>query len=70
MAETEQLFTVREIADEYRVSEETVRRWVKRGDIAYTAVGPFRLKRIKMADVAKEVKSGRIGDSVSGGRKN
>jgi excisionase family DNA binding protein len=54
----EQTFTVREVAAAYHVSEETIRRWIKRGDIKYVAVGPFRLKRIRPGDIAQEVRHG------------
>jgi excisionase family DNA binding protein len=50
MAEEEKLFTVREMANKYRVSEETIRRWVRNKDIPYTPVGPFGLKRFKVTD--------------------
>ena len=58
--ELERLYTVQEVARAYRVSEETIRRWIKRGDIAYTPVGPFRLKRFTREDtkVQQEKKNG------------
>ena len=51
--ELERLYTVREVANAFHVSEETIRRWIKRGDISYTPVGPFRLKRLSLKDVVK-----------------
>lgn len=41
----EELLTVRQVANEYRVSEETVRRWIKDGVIPYELVKPFRVRR-------------------------
>ena len=52
--ELERLYTVQEVAQAYHVSEETIRRWIKNGDIAYTPVGPFRLKRFSPADLKKK----------------
>jgi len=49
----EPLFTIKEIADKYRVSEETIRRWIKTGDIDFVPVGPFRLKRLHIDAVIK-----------------
>lgn len=65
MADEEKLFTVREIANHYRVSEETVRRWMRNGDIPYTPVGPFRMKRLKLTDpITKETKN--VGEGTTG----
>ena len=61
--ETERLFTVREVANYFHVSEETIRRWIKGGHIQYVQVGPFRLKRLHPAAVIKGAKDGQQGSS-------
>lgn len=58
MSELERLYTVQEVAHAYHVSEETIRRWIKRGDIKYVPVGPFRLKRLRPTDITKEQNDG------------
>jgi excisionase family DNA binding protein len=47
----ERLFTIREIAAAFHVSEETIRLWIKQGDIPYIEVGPSRLKRLRPRDL-------------------
>lgn len=47
----EELLTVREAAGKYRVSEETIRRWIKSGFLKYIPVGPFKMKRIRPSDL-------------------
>ncbi len=51
MGDEEELITVKQAAADYRVSEETIRRWMKAGHIQFTPVGPFRMKRIKRGDM-------------------
>lgn len=64
--ELEQLFTVRQIADAYNVSEETIRRWMKLGHIEYVPVGPFKLKRLRSAALKKkEVSNDRKGNDTA-----
>jgi len=43
---TQPLLTVAEVAQSYNVSDETVRRWMRKGIIGYVMVGPFRARRI------------------------
>lgn len=57
----ERLFTVREVANYFHVSEETIRRWIKGGHIQYVQVGPFRLKRLNPAAVIKGAQNGGQG---------
>lgn len=57
--ELERLYTVREVANAFRVSEETVRRWIKNGDVPYVPVGPFKLKRLRPSDIVKETNNGK-----------
>ena len=48
----EELLTVAEVAAEYRVHEETVRGWVRKGAIQGVLVGGFRVK-LRRSDIAK-----------------
>lgn len=61
----EKLFTVREIANKYRVSEETVRRWCRNGDIPFVPVGPFKLRRFEGKEPINDGK--RTAHKVSNG---
>lgn len=56
--ELERLFSIREVAIAWHVSEETIRRWVRNGDIPYTPIGPFRLKRLNPTEILKENSNG------------
>jgi len=51
----DELLSVGDVAHLYGVSDETVRRWCRKGIIAYVMVGPFRLKRIARVDVEHRV---------------
>lgn len=44
--EPEPMLSTRDVARRYGVSEETVRRWCRKGIIPYKQIGPFRLRRI------------------------
>lgn len=46
----DELLSVSDVARRYGVSSETVRRWIRKGIIAYVMVGPFRLKRIQRVE--------------------
>lgn len=48
--------TVGQVAKMYGVSDETVRRWCKKGAIAFVMVGPFRLKRITRSEAERHLK--------------
>lgn len=50
------LLSTADVAKLYGVSEETVRRWVRKGVIAYKQVGPFRLTRITLEEAKKHLK--------------
>lgn len=45
------LLTTTEIAEEYRVSIETVRRWARSGQLPTTAVTPGGHRRFRRCDV-------------------
>jgi excisionase family DNA binding protein len=49
--DAEELLTMGHVSAMLQVSEETVRRWVRKKLIAYELVGPFRLKRIRRSEV-------------------
>lgn len=49
----EELLTVQEVAAEYRVHPETVRRWVRNGDIEGVLVGGFRVK-VRRSQVSRQ----------------
>lgn len=51
------LLTTAQVATMYGVSDETVRRWCKKGAIAFKMVGPYRLKRITLAEAQRHLKS-------------
>jgi len=38
----EKMFTVKEVADQLRVDEKTVRRWIQKGDLIALNVGGIR----------------------------
>jgi excisionase family DNA binding protein len=54
----DELLTVSQVAAEYKISEETVRRWMKGGHIPFIPVGPFKIKRIRRGDVVKNAYTG------------
>jgi len=54
----DELLTVAEIAREFRISEESVRRWIKDGLIPFKLIGPFKMKRIRRGDLVKNVVTG------------
>jgi excisionase family DNA binding protein len=49
-ASDKDLLSTADVAAQYGVSDETVRRWIRKGVIAYVMVGPFRLKRIPRSE--------------------
>jgi excisionase family DNA binding protein len=53
METTRELLTVMEVAQTYHVSDDTVRRWMRKGIIGYVMVGPFRVKRIPKVEAEK-----------------
>jgi excisionase family DNA binding protein len=46
----DRLLTTSDVARLYGVSDETVRRWIRKGVIPFTQVGPYRSKRIRLSD--------------------
>ena len=63
--ESDELFlTVEEVADQLRVSTQTVRRWVKEGELPGYRVG--RCFRVKRADLERWIEQQRLGEPVAG----
>lgn len=60
-----ELLKVSDLARELRVSEETIRRWIRNKQIDYVAVGPFGAQRVRKQDVLKENSSGRTASRLS-----
>ena len=51
----DELLTVQEFADRYRVDSAVVRLWVKTGRIPFRLVGPSHMQKIRVGDVVKEI---------------
>lgn len=49
------LLTIGQVARSYGVSEETIRRWVRKQVLGCVHVGPFRLRRILREEAEKYV---------------
>ena len=54
------LLTVQEVADTMKVSEKTVRRMIKRGDIAAYSLGDRGQLRVKETDLEQYVDAQRV----------
>lgn len=48
-----ELLTIGQVAKSYGVSEETIRRWVRKGVISCIHLGPYRLVRIRRKEAEK-----------------
>lgn len=48
--ERDELLTIGTVASMYGVSEETVRRWMRKGAIRYVAVGPHNARRVPKSE--------------------
>lgn len=46
------LLRISDVAAEYHVSEETVRRWIRSGRVPYEMAGPFRVRRSAIETMA------------------
>ena len=55
-----QLLSIREVADAMKVSQRTVRRLVKRGDLAAYKVGERGQIRVKECDLERYVEAQRV----------
>jgi excisionase family DNA binding protein len=53
----DELLSIAQVAKMYGVSDETVRRWTRKGVISYVMVGPFKLKRIPKEEAARHFRS-------------
>lgn len=59
----EPLLTCEEVANKYRVSVLTVRRWVRKEIIGHVRVGPYRVIRIPLSEARRhfvEVKGAEV----------
>jgi excisionase family DNA binding protein len=61
------LFTLQEVADTMRVSQRTVRRLIKRGDLAAYKVGDRGQLRVKERDIEGYLESQRIQIELTNG---
>jgi len=61
------LFTLREIADVVKVSETTVRRWIRDGSLAAYKVGKRGQLRVRDEDLETFLESQRVGSSEDTG---
>ena len=52
---TDELLTVSEAADRYKVHADTIRTWVRKGVIACVRIGPHGLIRLRPADLEETV---------------
>lgn len=53
----EPMLSTHDVARRYGVSDETVRRWCRKGIIAYVMVGPYRMKRIAKSEAERHFQS-------------
>ena len=60
------LLTVQEVADTMKVSEKTVRRLIKRGDLAAYKVGERGQLRVKEQDLERYVEAQRVEVKATG----
>ena len=51
VAEGDRIIAIGDAAKALGVSEETLRRWIRQRKVAYTLVGPFRVKKMTQAQV-------------------
>ena len=63
------LLTVQEVADTMKVSEKTVRRMIKRGNLAAYKVGERGQLRVKECDLDMYVEAQRVKVEVTEGQK-
>jgi excisionase family DNA binding protein len=52
------LLTLQEAADRCTVNYETFRRWVAKGVLRYTIVGPYSTMRVRRRDVENLIRDG------------
>jgi excisionase family DNA binding protein len=52
------LLTLKEAADRCAVDYETFRRWVAKGALRYTIVGPYSTMRVRRRDVENLIREG------------
>jgi len=64
MTETKRWYTVADVVRELHVHEQTVRRWIKVGDLPAYALGDRAGYRIDRADLAAFMEGRRVGDDA------
>ena len=64
MTEAKQWYTVADVVQELQVHEQTVRRWIKSGDLTAYALGDRAGYRVNREDLAVFMEGRRVGDDT------
>lgn len=65
MEDDDDLITVQDFANNYRVDASVVRSWVKHGFIDYVLDGPRKLRKIRKSELLKPIEGGTNGQQGS-----
>ena len=58
----ERLYVIAEVAEHLRVSEKTVLRWIRKGALQATRIGPHGLLRVTEAELQRQLVANSLGD--------